>query len=270
MDWTNADQTARDLAYNNRAAVPACEPLLARWEAESAAFRAARPQHLDLAYGKLPRNKWDLYPAAEANAPCLVFIHGGYWQRNGRESFACCMEGAMARGWSTALPGYTLAPDASIAEIAAEMKSALDWLAANRAAHGMTGKVILSGWSAGGHLAAQLADHPVVHAALAISGLFDLTRIRDTYLNAALQLTDADIASCSPQFALPAKRICTAWGSVELPELVRQSQDFAAARATAGLPGGALAVAGANHFTIMESLRHPQGPLLSAAAALLT
>lgn len=269
MDWNDLDQAARDAAYNNRAAVPAADAMLPRWEADSAAFRAARPGHLDLAYGPRERNAWDLYPAADPAAPCLVFIHGGYWQRNGRHSFACCMEGAMARGWSTALPGYTLAPEASLPEIVAEMRAALDWFAAHRAAHGMTGKVILSGWSAGGHLAAMLADHPVVHAVLAISGIFDVARIRDTYLNAALKLTDADIAACSPMRALPKRRICVAWGAVELPELVRQSTEFAAARAAAGLPGGALAVAGANHFTIMESLRHRQGPLLSAAAALL-
>ena len=46
----------------------------------------AHPKHLDLRYGPRERNTWDLFPAADPNAPCLVFIHGGYWQRNSRTS----------------------------------------------------------------------------------------------------------------------------------------------------------------------------------------
>ena len=52
----------------------------------------------------------DLYPANDPKAPCFVHIHGGYWQRNSKEVFAFLAEGPLARGWSAALPGYTLAP----------------------------------------------------------------------------------------------------------------------------------------------------------------
>jgi acetyl esterase/lipase len=52
---------------------------------------------------------WDLYPAADPKAPCFVHIHGGYWQRGSKQIFACLAEGALANGWSAALPGYTLA-----------------------------------------------------------------------------------------------------------------------------------------------------------------
>jgi hypothetical protein len=34
-----------------------------------------------------------------------------------------------ARGWSAALPGYTLAPDATFTQIVQEVRDALDWLA---------------------------------------------------------------------------------------------------------------------------------------------
>jgi arylformamidase len=49
--------------------------------------------------------KWDLYPAADPKAPCFVHIHGGYWQRGSKQIFACLAEGALANGWSAALPG---------------------------------------------------------------------------------------------------------------------------------------------------------------------
>ena len=116
-----------------------------------------------------------------------MHIHGGYWQTRSREAFACRAEGVLARGWSAALPG---APDANLTQIVRELRNALDWLTAQGSAHGIAGPIIVSGWSAGGHLAALMLD-------LAISGIYELSPIRDTYLNTALKLTDDEIATLS-------------------------------------------------------------------------
>ena len=158
MDWMTMSLEARNLAFNNVAHVGAdfARKKTEEWTAASKALRAQRPKHLDLAYAKGRRTKWDLYPAADPEAPCYVYIHGGYWQRGSKEVFACLAEGALARGWSAALPGYTLAPDASLTQITKELRTALDWFAAQAAGHGIAGPVILSGWSAGGHLTALL------------------------------------------------------------------------------------------------------------------
>jgi len=43
------------------------------------------PAHLDIPYAAKVRTKWDLYPAADADVPWLVHIHGGFWQRNSLE-----------------------------------------------------------------------------------------------------------------------------------------------------------------------------------------
>ncbi len=79
--------------------------------------------HLDLRYGPTERNTWDLFPQSDPDAPCIVFIHGGYWQRNSKDQFANLIAGPHARGWAAALPGYTLAPDASLTEIVAEINA---------------------------------------------------------------------------------------------------------------------------------------------------
>jgi arylformamidase len=76
-----------------------------------------------------------LYPASDPKAPCFVHIHGGYWQRGSKEIFACLSEGPLARGWSAALCGYTLAPEASLTQITNELKSAFDWLNARAGEH---------------------------------------------------------------------------------------------------------------------------------------
>src|SRR5690348_6643850 len=101
MDWGALSRAERDAAYDNTAAVADSAQLSDARNRDSAALRAAHPAALDLAYGPRERNRWDLFPAAERAAPCLVFIHGGYWQRNSREGFSVLADGVRAHGWST-------------------------------------------------------------------------------------------------------------------------------------------------------------------------
>jgi arylformamidase len=262
MNWGTMSRDERDAAYNNTNAVKNSAELNAAREAASAVFRKAHPQHLDVPYGPGERNRWDLFPAADPNAPCLVFVHGGYWQRNSREMFANLIEGPYAHGWAAALPGYTLAPDASLTEIVGEINAALDWLAANGPAHGINGPVVLSGWSAGGHLTAQCLSHPRVSAGLAISGVFELGPIRDTYLNEKLRLSDDEIAALSPlRLPMVQKPLAIAYGTAELPPLVADSRALHATRSAEHLPGALIPVAGADHFTITHELRDADGEL---------
>ena len=269
--WGVLSRAERDAAYNNSAAVVDSPLLNAAREAASTVFRTAHPQHLDLRYGARERNTWDLFPAADPDAPCLVFIHGGYWQRNSKDQFANLIEGPFSRGWAAALPGYTLAPDASLNEIVAEINAALDWLATHGPTHGINGPVVLSGWSAGGHLTAACLDHPLVKAGLAISGIFELGPVRDTYLNEKLRLTEQEIASLSPMRLKPAEKpLAFAYGTAELPPLMSDSRDLHALRAKAHLPGSLIPVPRANHFTIVHGLRDADGLLTRHLPLLLS
>src|SRR5262245_18419686 len=132
MDWMTMSLEARNLAYNNVAHVGAevARKKTEAWAAASKTLREQRTKHLDLAYGPGERNKWDLYPASDPKAPCFVHIHGGYWQRGSREIFAILADEPLARGWSAALPGYTLAPEATLTQITNELSTAFDWLSA--------------------------------------------------------------------------------------------------------------------------------------------
>ncbi len=268
--WSSWPQQQRDDAYNNTDMVADSAEQIAARNAASAAFRAAHAGHLDLVYGEGEREKWDLFPAADAGAPCLVFIHGGYWQRNRREDFAILAQGALDMGWSAALPGYTLAPEASLTTITWQISRALDWLAAEGPKHGIVGPIVASGWSAGGHLAAFAAEHPAVTAAMAMSGIYELAPIRDTYLDAKLTLTATEIADLSPiRRPVVQKPIAVVYGGAELPELRRQSRAFHRIRAEAQAPGPLIPIPGADHFRVLESLWSPDGALTRAAAELL-
>lgn len=263
--WAALSRRERDAAYNNTEAVPDSAALIEERVAASAAFRAAARATLDLPYGDTPREAWDIFHGQAEAAPTLAFIHGGYWQRNRREDFAVLAEGALAMGWNVALCGYTLAPEARLERICWQVMRALDALAPR-----LAGPLVLSGWSAGGHLAAIGAEHPAVSAALCISGVYELGPIRDTYLDVALKLTDEEIAGLSP-IRRPAamKPLCIAYGARELPALCAQSRQFHGMRAEAQAPGPLLPIPGADHFRVLDALRRPGGALLRAAAELL-
>ena len=268
-NWAALDRVQRDAAYNNNAAAADSATWIEKRNRASAAYRAAHPNKLDLAYGPAERAAFDLYPAANPHAPCLVFIHGGYWQRNSRELFACFAEGPAAVGWSVAIPGYTLAPQANMRSIVAEIGQALDWLADRGPEHGIAGPLVIAGWSAGAQLAALHLSHPRVLAGLAISGIYELAPLRDTNLNQALNLTDDDLAEFSPlRRNVVHKPLIIAVGSAELPTLVHDAWQFYGMRSGHGAPGRLLSVAGADHFSILQELQEPSGALVRAALEL--
>jgi arylformamidase len=268
--WAALDQAARDAAYNNNAAVADSAKWIELRNSASAVYRAAHPRFLNLPYAPSERTAFDLYPAAYPGAPCLVFIHGGYWQRNSRDLFACFAEGPAAAGWSVAIPGYTLAPQTNLRGIVAEIGKALDWLVENGARYGIAGPLVISGWSAGGQLAAFHLAHPGIVAGLAISGIYDLAPLRDTNLNDALQLTDEEIAEFSPlRLPVTRKPLIVPFGSAELPALVHDSWRLHRLRSREGAPSQILPIAGADHFSILRELQTPEGALVRAATSLV-
>jgi arylformamidase len=264
--WGVLNQAQRNAAYDNNAAVSNSAKLIEERNAASAALRAAHPARLDLAYGPGERNCWDLFPAESPHAPCLVFLHGGYWQRNSRENFSMMAEGVMAHGWSAALPGYSLAPHATLKDIVAEVDAALDWLQNEGPTHGIAGPVLLTGWSAGAQLAALTLSHPLVVAGIGLSGVYELGPIRDTWLNDALRLTEEEIETLSPLRLAPVmKPFHIAYGTEELPALINDARSLHAHRAAAHAPGYLMPICHRNHFSILDELRRADGELTRRA-----
>jgi acetyl esterase/lipase len=269
--YLGMDRAALDAAYNNGAAVADSAHIMADWQARSDAFAATRGEHLDLRYGSAERNRIDLFVVAPS-APMLVFIHGGYWQMRAKENFRFLARGPLAHGINVALVGYTLAPAARLDGIVAEVRASIEWLATHARQHGADGtRIYVSGWSAGGHLTAMALSAPNVQGGLAISGIFDLEPIRLSYLNDKLRLDEAEARRNSPllNFDEGLRPLVIAYGGDELPELQRQSEEFAAARHHAGLPGRVVRVPGHHHFSILEELARPDGVLTSLVRELV-
>ncbi|MEG2632295.1 MAG: alpha/beta hydrolase, partial [Comamonas sp.] len=102
-------QALRDAAYDNTAAVRDSAAQLAGFDARSAALLARAAGDIDQRYGAAERQVFDCF-TGRADAPTLLFIHGGYWQMRHKNSFRFVAEGALALGLNAALLGYTLAP----------------------------------------------------------------------------------------------------------------------------------------------------------------
>ena len=167
--------------------------------------------------------------------------------------------------------GYTLAPEVTLSAIVEEIAEAVRWLRREGPRHGVArDRLVVSGWSAGGHLTATTLAMDEVDAGLAISGIYDVEPCRLNYLNEKLNLTAEEAARTSPLLHLPKKSapVVLAYGTAELPELQRQSVAYHEARRASDLPSEVLPLAGLNHFSIMDQLEASDGALAKAAARL--
>ncbi|HUN96082.1 MAG TPA: alpha/beta hydrolase, partial [Bradyrhizobium sp.] len=143
-----------------------------------------------------------------------------------------------------------------------EIHAGIDYLAGQLPSLGaQDGGIVVSGWSAGGHLTAMALSHPKVRAGLGISGIYDLEPIRHSYLNVKLALDKAMSHRNSPlaQAGGPMKPLSLVVGDAELLLLRKQTADFAAHRARHGLPVTYEEIPGVNHFTIMNEMMSPEG-----------
>jgi arylformamidase len=166
------------------------------------------------------------------------------------------------------VPSYDLCPAVSIADIIGEMRTAMRELAK------LGRPLIVSGHSAGGHLAACMlatdwrafdASLPadLVTGAYAISGLFDLRPLVTTSINTALKLDDASAKEVSPLLWPPPSRgtLDVVVGGDESAEYFRQSRSIVDAWEAAGIATRFATIAGANHFTAIAPLADPNSPM---------
>jgi len=260
-DWRAMNQAQLDAGLNNGTAVAGSADITAGWVKRSEEMKAKYPEHLDLSYGSGARHKIDFLKVVEGG-PTLLLIHGGYWQMRSKDFFTCFAAGPMAHGINVAVIGYTLAPDATLEEIVAELHAGVDMLVNKASTLGIdANRIVVSGWSAGGHLTATTLAHPAVKGGVAISGIYDLEPIRHSYLNEKLKLDEAMAVRTSPlmQDGGPAAPLSLVVGGGELPLLRQQTADMAAFRAAHGLPVSYEEIPGADHFTIMAELESPTG-----------
>ncbi|WP_373296129.1 alpha/beta hydrolase [Gemmobacter lanyuensis] len=252
-----------DTAYSNGAFIAGAEGYPPRWQAEAAAFRSAMGARaeLDLPYGPTPREALDLFLPAGAPRGVLMFIHGGYWLAFGRELWSHLAAGAVARGWACAMPSYTLAPEARIGRMTAQIARAAQMVAARLPDLPM----VITGHSAGGHLSARMgcADQavPGLRRVVPISPLADLAPLMVTGMNAKLRLDAAECAAESPaRLTLQDGVQAHVWvGGQERPAFLWQARTLSEAWDCPWTVDP-----GKHHFDVIDGLVDPASALAAA------
>lgn len=268
-----ASQEEIDREYNPRLGIPELDALIAGWAERSAATRARFDCREGLRFGPTLAERVDVFPApaGREEAPVHVFIHGGYWRAFDASDFSFVAGSAVEEGFAAVIVNYALCPEVSITEIVRQARAAVAWTWANASSFGGDrDRIVVSGHSAGGHLAARVAatawsrdygmPDDAVKGVLAISGLFDLEPVRRCWLQPLLQITGDEVLEQSPMRRPPAAGrppFLVAVGAGETSEFRRQSRDFAAL-----LEGAPFReVEGRNHFDILDDLADPGGLL---------
>ena len=258
-----------DRAYNNSLAVADSAKIIEAWGSASNVVRAQNSLHNDLSYGEGHTVSFD-YFSAGSNTPVLAFIHGGFWQNRAKSDFTFLVPAIVASGISVAMLGYRLAPFAKMNEIVGDVRAGIHAVIAHvTKEQGHCPELWLTGWSAGGHLAALMLDEPGVKGITAISGIYDLEPMRHCYINDKLALDEKMSKDFSP-ILLPqssGKIIDLFVGGAELTEMQRQTSDFAAYRQQCNAPGMYSNLSGLNHYTILEELGQPNGKILASIKA---
>lgn len=277
--YKNYDQSALDKQYNNRGRVADFEAIEQGWQTRSEAARQ-RTAYRREAYGAHEREYVDIFPGGAAGSPVQVFFHGGYWKALETRVFHFLADGFLPHGATMVFVNYPLAPAATMDEIVDACRRAMAWIYEHIAGYGGDpDRLYISGHSAGGHLVAMLMatdwpglsqDLPVdlVKGGCAISGLFDLTPIRLSYVNEGLNLDEAVAQRNSPVLLAPITRrpLIIVVGERESDEYHAQGRALATAWAKHGLPLIELEPAECNHFTVLEPFIDSEAELHQAVS----
>jgi len=239
---------------------------------------------LDVPYGPAAAQKLDIYSPIEGETasgrPIVLFIHGGFWQGGSKDASGFAAPAFTEAGCVFVAVGYTLAPNASLAAIAAEIRQAVNFVHAHAAEFGGDPRQIIAvGHSAGGHLATCLVTQgtPIDHArriagVVAISGVFDLEPIRLSYVNDAMKLSSDEIATLSPASSIPAfdVPVMLVVGADETHEFLRQT-DVLSKKWRSHLRDLEVAlIPGRDHFDIVSDLAGPSSRLFQIVHKLAT
>ncbi|MCV2866326.1 alpha/beta hydrolase [Albidovulum sediminicola] len=241
-----------------------------RFAAIMGLYQSLSDQALELPHGRTGIEfcrqtglKLDLFGTVPGQArPLVLFLHGGYWRALSREQSRFAAPMLAACGVACAVPDYRLAPGVSITEIIDDCRRALGWLWHNAEALGIDrDRILVTGSSAGGHLAAAVAqpgwqagaglpDQPLC-ACLPVSGLFELSPLAACHVQEWMRFTPAELSQ-SPLLHPPQGlrgALALAAGKGEAAGFHRQTAAFSAAT---GWP--VREVDGRNHFDVILDL----------------
>ena len=229
------------------------------------------------------RQTLDIFaPCKNRLSPVVVFIHGGYWRANSKESRRFPATELLPRNTAWVPINYRLAPDFSLDEIVADVRQAIAWIYHNGAQYGCDPeRIVVCGNSAGGQLVGMLAidgwqqalnlPKNVIKGGCTLSGLFDLAPLRQADPNEWLNM-DADMAhrnSPARFVAAGMPPLVITCGGQESAAFRQQSSQFVSQCRSVGVAVDYFEMAEDNHFSIIGQLASPNSRLFQALMGLV-
>lgn len=242
---------------------------------DAAAARAARnfdtlTPEAGIAYGPTAGQTFDLYRAAAAPAPAIVYMHGGQWQKGDAVTSAVAADTMRDNGVTLVAGHCAQIPEVRLPDMIDQTVALVRHVRANAAGYGIDPeRICVAGHSSGAHLAAaalvRLAnegDLAGIACGVLVSGNYDLRPLMLSYRADYLQLSDAETAALSPLLALdrPLPPLWLTVGTAESDEFRRQTQSLHQAVSALG-DAVHREVAGRNHFNANDELCTAGSPL---------
>jgi arylformamidase len=276
------DQVALDRAYDQTAWAPNMQQVLQRRAATSEAVRARLGPPRTFVYGPTDVEHLDVYLAAGAVAPVMVFLHGGAWRGGDARAQAYAAETFVRAGAHWVVPEFATVMDVGLDGMVAQVRRAVAWVAAHARDLGAgPTRLYVGGHSSGAHLAGAVLitdwvkdfrlPPDLVKGGLCISGMYDLQPVRLSARSSYVKFDDRIEHELSPlrhvdRLTAP---VVVAYAEHDSPEFRRQSEEFAEALRRIGRLQRLVVAAGLNHFEIPETLASADGLLGRAALELM-
>lgn len=282
--WLDMDQKELDDAYDQAVYAPNRDQLNARRASESDRVRERLGAPRRTAYGSTPQEMLDLYRTDHADAPVVVFIHGGAWRFGTAHESAYGAEPFVRAGAHFVALDFANVTDTGgdLMAMVAQVRRGVAWTVTNaRSFGGDPGRVYVIGHSSGAHLGGCVLitdwetdfglPRDTLKGVTLCSGMYDLKPVRLSKRSEYVRFTDAVEDALSAQRHLDRVHcpVTLLHGTLETPEFQRQTRDFAAALQAAGKPVRLVVARHYNHFEIGETLNNPYGPFGSAALEMI-
>ncbi len=273
--WGGMTQTELDDAYHQSVYAANMATVAARYGSNSEIARNRMPIPERVPYGPAAKSAFDLYRTTGDTRPIQIFVHGGAWKATTAAQYAFLAECFTKAGAHMAILDFDWVQDhdGDLMPVADQITNAVLWITRNaQQLGGDADQVYLSAHSSGAHMAAIAlarigASAPkAIKGAMLASGMFDMAPVRLSARSAYVSFTDASEDALSPlrHVANIMTPMILAYGALETPEFIRQSDAFHKALVAASKPSEVIIGQNYNHFEMIETLANPYG-LLGAA-----
>lgn len=274
----------RGRQYNARASVPDFDACVAQYAELAREVNRDCVGIYDVHYGPAQAERLDIFPTVHSAqpAPAFIFIHGGYWRSQTKEDAPIMVKPFTRAGVAVCTLEYTLLPEATLAEVVRQVRSAVAWLYRHGQTYGIDPqRLYIGGSSAGGHLAAMAAAQSwpaayglpddVIKGLASLSGLYELRPLCDIAPNEWLQLYASQTHRLSPMHHVPRKGLpaVLAVGGLETDGFKNQTEAYDAACRQAGLAVNRVHVPQCNHFDLLCEWADPESELCRAALQMI-